>query len=138
VYFLANAAELQKSLSRKPSEYWATNCYIGGSFLAPFEVAQRHSIGEGNLMWGADYPHQEGTWPNTLLAIRYAFNETPIQDVRRILGENAVQVFGLDSVVLHDVASRIGPTPLEISLPVDAGEIPEHRGLAFREGGDFH
>jgi predicted TIM-barrel fold metal-dependent hydrolase len=127
---------LRSALPRKPSEYWATNCYIGGSFLAPFEVARRHEIGLHNLMWGADYPHQEGTWPNTLLAIRHAFRDAPEHDARLILGENALHVFDLDRDELRAIADRIGPTPAQIAEPVT--EFPEHRGLAFREYGDFH
>ncbi|HEY3737021.1 MAG TPA: amidohydrolase family protein [Jatrophihabitans sp.] len=126
---------IREDLPRSPSEYWATNCYIGGSFIAPHEVAARHEIGLQNLMWGSDYPHQEGTWPNTLLAQRYAFSDVPEQDVRRILGLNALEVFDLDAAELQVVADRIGPTIADIAEPV--AEMPEHRGLAFREHADF-
>ena len=49
---------------RLPSEYWASNCYLGASFPAPFELALRDQIGLDRLMWGSDYPHGEGTWPH--------------------------------------------------------------------------
>jgi predicted TIM-barrel fold metal-dependent hydrolase len=136
IYFCEYSAEYRTELPRSPSEYWSTNCYIGGSFLAPFEVALRHEIGLGNLLWGADYPHQEGTWPNTLPAIRHAFAGAPEAETRRILGENALGVFDLDPVELHALADRIGPTSEEIAEPLVG--FPEHRGLAFREHGDFH
>lgn len=135
IYLSDHAGGVRDELPRKPSEYWATNCFIGGSFIAAREVAMRHEIGLTNLMWGADYPHQEGTWPNTLLAIRHAFRDTPEADARLILGENALAVFDLDEAELRRVAARIGPTPQQIAEPVT--ELPEHRGLAFREG-DFH
>jgi predicted TIM-barrel fold metal-dependent hydrolase len=128
-------SHLRNDLPRSPSEYWASNCYIGGSFIAPFEVALRHEIGLTNLMWGADYPHQEGTWPNTLLAIRHAFAGVPETDTRLILGQNALDVFDLDPVELRSVADRIGPTPEMVAEP--ATELPEHRGLAFRQFADF-
>jgi predicted TIM-barrel fold metal-dependent hydrolase len=136
IYLSDLSGHLRTELPRLPSEYWATNCYIGGSFLAPFEVALLSDIGIKNLMWGADYPHQEGTWPNTLLAIRHAFRDAPEHDARLILGENALEVFDLDASELRAIADRIGPTPEEIAEPLL--EFPEHRGLAFREYGDFH
>jgi hypothetical protein len=33
-------------------------CFIAGSFLAPFEVAMREDVRIQNLMWGSDYPHR--------------------------------------------------------------------------------
>ena len=38
---------------KRPSEYWRDHCYVSGSFLAPYEVALRHEVGLGNLLWGA-------------------------------------------------------------------------------------
>ena len=29
------------------------------------EAELRYEIGLGNIMWGSDYPHPEGTWPHT-------------------------------------------------------------------------
>jgi predicted TIM-barrel fold metal-dependent hydrolase len=136
IYFSELGSELRAQLPRSPSEYWSTNCYIGGSYPSPFEVSLRHEIGVSNLMWGADYPHQEGTWPNTLLAIRHAFHGIPERDTRQILGQNAIGVFGLDSAEMRALADRIGPTPDDVAEPVE--RFPEHRGLAFREYDDFH
>ena len=54
-----------KDLSLRPSEYFARQCYIGASFMSPNEGKDRYKIGLDKLMWGTDYPHLEGTWPNT-------------------------------------------------------------------------
>jgi hypothetical protein len=43
---------------------------------------QRHEIGLGTLLWGADYPHVEGTWPRTELALRNTFAGLPVDEVR--------------------------------------------------------
>ena len=53
-------------LRRSPSGYWANNCYVGASFMSRGECAIRDEIGVGRIMWGADYPHIEGTWPHSL------------------------------------------------------------------------
>src|SRR5262249_47717003 len=96
---------------RPPSEYWGVHCYIVGSFLDPFEAELRHEVGLRNLLWGDDYPHVEGTWPMTLLNLRDTFAAVPEADARMILGDNAIDVYGLDRGALDEVARRIGPLP---------------------------
>jgi predicted TIM-barrel fold metal-dependent hydrolase len=125
------------ALPRRPSDYWRTNCYLSGSFLAPYEVAKRNEVGLGNLMWGSDYPHTEGTWPYTRVAIRHTFAGVPEDEARLILGETAVAVFGLDRDGLAEIAARIGPTPAEVATPVRPDELPVGRGGAFREFGSY-
>ena len=39
--------------------------------------ARMFVVGVGNLLWGADYPHVEGTWPSTRLAMRNTFASVP-------------------------------------------------------------
>jgi predicted TIM-barrel fold metal-dependent hydrolase len=125
------------ALPRLPSEYWESNCYLSGSFLAPYEVAIRYQVGLGNLMWGSDYPHVEGTWPYTPQSIRHTFADIPEDETRLILGETAVGVYGLDREALAPIADRIGPTPAEVATPLAEDEVPLDRGGAFRELGSF-
>ncbi len=123
---------------RLPSEYWQTNCVVGASFMAPYEAEMRHEIGIDTLMWGSDYPHLEGTWPRTKLAMRNTFAGIPEDEVRRILGANGARVFDLDLDVLEPIAAKIGPTPDELATPLREDEFPKYRGLAFREGGSYY
>ncbi len=95
---------------RCPSEYWRDNCMAGASFIHKVEVEMRHQIGVESLMFGRDYPHPEGTWPNTPDWLRDAFAEVPEDELRLMLGENAIRFFGLDEGALAAVADRIGPT----------------------------
>lgn len=122
---------------RRPSEYWRENCALSGSFLAQYEVAIRHEVGIHNLMYGTDYPHSEGTWPHTRIALRHTFGDVPEDETRLILGENAIDVYHLDRAKLREVADRIGPTPDELRVPVDLDDIPLGRSWAFREGANF-
>jgi predicted TIM-barrel fold metal-dependent hydrolase len=122
---------------RPPSKYWATNCYTSGSFLAPYEIELRYKIGVGNLLWGADYPHTEGTWPRTMLALRNTFASVPEDETRCILGETALQLLALDGEILRSIADRIGPTPSQLAQPLAPDEFPEHPGLAFRKLGAY-
>ncbi|HWE68166.1 MAG TPA: amidohydrolase family protein [Acidimicrobiales bacterium] len=125
------------ALPRHPSDYWRDNCLLSGSFLAPYEVALRHEVGLGNLMWGSDYPHIEGTWPHSRESIRRTFSPVPEGETRLILGETAIGVYGFNRSALVPVAAQIGPTPAEVAVPLTPDEIPLGRGGAFREFGSY-
>jgi predicted TIM-barrel fold metal-dependent hydrolase len=106
-------------LTMLPSEYFDRNCFIGSSNTRRREIARRFEIGVGNIMWGNDFPHPEGTWPNTRTWLRDAFWDCPIDDTRRILGLNAAAVYGFDTETLAPLVERIGPTP------ADLGQTPD-------------
>lgn len=97
-------------LSLRPTEYFQRQCFIGASFLPPHEGEDRHRIGIDKLMWGSDYPHIEGTWPNSLASLRKTFGTYPEEEIRAILGTNCAEVYGFDQEKLLAVAERIGPT----------------------------
>jgi predicted TIM-barrel fold metal-dependent hydrolase len=101
--------------NRPPSEYWATNCMAGVSFMHKSEVEMRDEIGLETIDFGRDYPHTEGTWPNTAEYLRGLFGGVPEDDVRLILGENVIRFLGLDRAPLAAIAERIGPTIEEIT-----------------------
>ena len=60
------ARDHRASLTKSPSGYWHRNCYVGASFMSRAECDVRERIGVDRIMWGADYPHIEGTWPHSL------------------------------------------------------------------------
>ena len=99
-----------EGLSLTPTEYFQRQCYIGASFMPDHEGEDRHKIGLEKLMYGTDYPHLEGTWPNTMDALRSVFAEYPENEIRAILGENAADVYGFDRDLLDPVAEKIGPS----------------------------
>jgi predicted TIM-barrel fold metal-dependent hydrolase len=99
---------------RKPSEYWRTNCMAGASFIHKAEVEMRHEIGIETILFGRDFPHPESTWPHTRDWLRHAFDGVPDDELRLMLGENAIRFLNLDRDRLADIAKRIGPTIEEI------------------------
>ena len=107
-------AHFTRSHSLSPKEYFARNCFIGASFMGPDEGADRHEIGLGNLMWGTDYPHLEGTWPNTMQKMRETFGDYPEAEIRALLGTTAAEVYGFDTGKLAPLVERIGPTLSDI------------------------
>ncbi len=48
-----------------PSEYVDRNCFTGLANAKRRELGMRYEIGIDNMLWGTDFPHPEGTWPNT-------------------------------------------------------------------------
>ncbi|MCU1361692.1 MAG: hypothetical protein JWN99_2981 [Ilumatobacteraceae bacterium] len=114
--------EGDRPLKMKPSEYWHRNCFVTPSSIHRAEVELRDQIGVDRLMFGMDYPHPEGTWPNTWDWFRAAFDGVPEADVRKIVGQNAIACFNLDEARLDAIAERIGPRPEDIvgSHHVDA------------------
>jgi predicted TIM-barrel fold metal-dependent hydrolase len=108
------ADETQAPLSMRPSDYYARNCAVSPSSIHRSEVEMRHDIGLRQLLFGMDYPHHEGTWPNTREWIQVAFAGVPEDEARLILGENAIAFYGLDRDHLAAVADRIGPTPGDV------------------------
>src|SRR4029453_8543959 len=104
-------------LTMAPSDYFARNCFIGASFMNPFEVDLRHEIGVDRIMWGNDYPHSEGTFPHSHAALRAAFAGVPEDEVRAMVGETAAKVYGFDLAALAPVAARVGPLVADVARP---------------------
>jgi predicted TIM-barrel fold metal-dependent hydrolase len=92
-----------------PSEYYRRNVAIGASCVPRSDLELRAAIGTDQIMWGSDYPHPEGTWPNTGEYFKTTFSDFPEADGRKILGENALEFYNLDREQLQAVANRIGP-----------------------------
>jgi predicted TIM-barrel fold metal-dependent hydrolase len=100
---------------RRPSEYWHEHGLMSLSFIHKSEVAMRHQMGIETIFFGRDYPHAEGTWPNTRDWLSDAFAGVPDDELRLLLGENAIRVLGLDRARLAAVAERIGPTVADVT-----------------------
>jgi predicted TIM-barrel fold metal-dependent hydrolase len=111
-------------LTMKPSEYINRNCYFAASTPGVDEIDRRHAIGIGNLLWGNDLPHPEGTFPYTRYWIRERFAGVPEDEAARILGLNAAEVYGIDAASLQGLADRIGPTTDEIYGDVAPARVP--------------
>src|SRR3954447_18877443 len=104
-------------LSMKPSEYIDRNVFLAASTPGVDEIERRHEIGIGNLLWGNDLPHPEGTYPHTRRWINERFAAVPEDEARLVLGETAVDLYGLDRSRLQDIADRIGLTTDEVHVP---------------------
>ena len=123
-------SQLTAGLSMRPSDYFDRNCFIGASNTRRRELARRYEIGVGNIMWGNDFPHPEGTWPHTREWLRSQFWDIPVEECQQMLGANAAAVYGFDIARLAPLVERIGPTPedLDQSEQVDLGKWTDLAG----------
>jgi predicted TIM-barrel fold metal-dependent hydrolase len=107
--YSAKLGDYTSHLSMKPSEYFRRNVFLGASCMPRREVERRYEIGLGNLMWGSDYPHPEGSWPETAKQMHDAFDGVPEDELAAMLGGNAARVYGFDTEKLAPLVARIGP-----------------------------
>jgi predicted TIM-barrel fold metal-dependent hydrolase len=82
-------------LRLKPSEYWRRQ------MAATFQDDQAgidaiDTIGEETLMWGSDFPHPDGLWPDSREFIAKQFADIPAAKRRKILCENAARIYGFE------------------------------------------
>lgn len=82
-------------LRRRPSEYFARQCWISYEIdehtlpaLAPF-------IGEDRIVWGSDYPHHDATFPGAVDTLRRTMGPLSPEVQTKILGVNASELYGL-------------------------------------------
>lgn len=85
----------QPKLSMLPSEYFKRQGYItfGDD---PVGLLTRELTGVDGIMWGSDYPHDEGTFPHSREVIEQIFQILPEEEARKIVGENAARLYGFD------------------------------------------
>jgi predicted TIM-barrel fold metal-dependent hydrolase len=77
-----------------PSEYVARQIHV--SFMDdPVAVACRHVTGISTLVWGADYPHAEGTFMHSREAIDSQFRGVAAEERRAILGGTLGGLLGI-------------------------------------------
>ncbi len=116
-------------LSRKPSEYWATNCWVGASFMTREDALDRELVGVDRIMWGSDFPHEEGTFPFTREALANTYSGMDPAEVALMVGVNAAHVYGFDLDHLDVIAAEIGPEIAQVAKPID--RQPDTMSLAF-------
>jgi predicted TIM-barrel fold metal-dependent hydrolase len=114
----------RQGLPLKPSEYLNRNCFFGASTPGEDDIERRYLIGIGNLMWGNDLPHPEGTFPYTRFWIRERFKDVQEAEVRRILGLTAAEVYGCDVAKLRVLADKIGPSVDDVHGDTPLKRVP--------------
>jgi predicted TIM-barrel fold metal-dependent hydrolase len=109
----AQLGDYAAHLSLTPSEYFRRNVRLGASCFTRREAEDRDAIGIGSIMWGSDYPHPEGAWPQTRKQMVETFHGLPEDEIAQMLGGNAVEFYSLDVEKLAPHVARIGPEKRE-------------------------
>ncbi len=113
-----------KGMSMTPTEYFQRNVSVGASFLRASESALRHEVGVDRIMWGADYPHSEGSYPYSRHALRAAFGSCDPRETEAMVETNAAARYGFDLEVLRTIGATIGPTVAEVATPLPVEDYP--------------
>ena len=74
-------------ITKLPSEFWASNCFVGSSPPACLEFEMRDELGVDTLMFGVDYPHFETAWPAVKETVRGTLGHLGYSEAAR--GEGA-------------------------------------------------
>jgi predicted TIM-barrel fold metal-dependent hydrolase len=80
-------------LTMRPSEYWRRQC------KATYQsdrigVALLDELGHDTIMWGSDFPHPDGVWPDSQEFIQKELGHLPPATRRKVVCENAGRLYG--------------------------------------------
>jgi len=80
-------------LTMKPSEYWRRQMY---ATFQQDEIGIRliDAIGEDNVMWGSDFPHPDGVWPDSRETLDRQLAGVSDEVRRKIVHDTACEVYG--------------------------------------------
>jgi uncharacterized protein len=101
-------------LSKPPSQY--VRDHIWFSFIMDAPVAKMLDLlPVDNLMWGSDFPHSVGSFPNSRTWLDKTFADVPGDVMRKILVETPASFFHLDPVAsiteTDAAAGRVAAAP---------------------------
>jgi predicted TIM-barrel fold metal-dependent hydrolase len=147
-----------KPYKRMPSDYWRSNCFVG---LSPFatdqisldefgslepEAKSGFTLRSDNSMVGVDYPHPETAYPGMLRQVKALVDHPRVTegDVRKVLFENAADLFHFDVAHLEPHVERVGfhmddvPEPGQDQMQVSSlFEVASMAGRGGAESGDM-
>ena len=81
-------------LKMKPSDYWRRQCKATFQFDR-IGTKLIDDMGAETLMWGSDYPHGDGVWPESDKYIKEQFGEVSPEVTKMITCANAGKFYGL-------------------------------------------
>jgi predicted TIM-barrel fold metal-dependent hydrolase len=84
------------SLTMKPSDYWRRQC------AATYQtdrigIKLLDELGIENVMWGSDFPHPDGIWPDSQEFIDRELGHLPENARRKIICDNAAALYGFSN-----------------------------------------
>ncbi|MEV8456374.1 amidohydrolase family protein [Streptomyces sp. NPDC052095] len=90
---------LRSDLAMRPSEY--VRRQVHATFTEDeVGVLTMRLLGSKNFLWGSDYPHYEGSWPNSQDVLRRCLDDTPEQARQDVTADNCARLYGFDLATL--------------------------------------
>jgi predicted TIM-barrel fold metal-dependent hydrolase len=83
-------------LKMKPSEYWHRQFYATYQ-TDPIGIRLLDVLGEDNVMWGSDYPHPDGIWPDSQEFLTRELSGVSAEARRKITRDNAMKLYRLSN-----------------------------------------
>ena len=80
----------------RPSEYWKRQCFATYQ-SDPIGLRLLDILGEDNVMWGSDFPHPDGVWPDSQDFIEREFADVPVAIKEKIICSNAAMLYGFNA-----------------------------------------
>jgi predicted TIM-barrel fold metal-dependent hydrolase len=81
------------ALTMPPSEYWKRQCWATYQ-TDPIGIKLLDDIGVDRVMWGSDFPHPDGVWPDSREYVQREMGHLPAGVRRKIVCENAARLYG--------------------------------------------
>lgn len=116
-------------LPLRPSEYFQRNVWVGVSYPGEHDARGMKRLGLDKVMWGSDYPHNEGSGPHSRELMRRAFHDWTTEELTQIFSGTVAELYDFDLEALAPLAAECGPTVEEIRVPLD--KLPKN---AFSPG----
>src|SRR5438477_380209 len=79
-------------LKMKPSDYWYRQCYATYQ-SDPIGVKLIEELGVDNIMWGSDFPHPDGIYPDSKEYIHKELGHLPADVRKKIVCDNAAKLY---------------------------------------------
>jgi len=79
-------------LKMNPSKYWYRQCYATYQ-SDPVGVKLLEELGEDNIMWGSDFPHPDGIYPDSQEYIEKELGHLPEATRKKIVCDNAAKLY---------------------------------------------
>jgi uncharacterized protein len=81
------------SLTMPPSEYWRRQCWATYQ-TDPVGLKLLDELGVDKVMWGSDFPHPDGVWPDSKEYIERETGHLSPDVRRKIVCDNAARLYG--------------------------------------------
>jgi predicted TIM-barrel fold metal-dependent hydrolase len=97
----------EEPLALLPSQYWERQCYLAPSLIRTHDDYDRINV--PNVLFGSDYPHIEGIWPELRATTRELMRGRDPETIRSFLGGIGASAYSIEPGDFELLTQKIGP-----------------------------